>query len=109
MGLMAIAIINVVGEKLSLWMIRKGPTERSEERFRQHFARQITAGKLRLCYQISSRTDKVIAKTVLKVVAEGISEKVFGTTASDRELFPREASHSEFLKVCTIFQGFLIQ
>jgi hypothetical protein len=41
LGLTAIAIMTAAGEKLPLWIICKGTTERCERRFRNHFARQI--------------------------------------------------------------------
>jgi hypothetical protein len=70
MGITVIAIISAAGEKMPLWVICKGTSERCEKRFREHFASQIRGHQLMVCHQISGWTDKVISKTVLRWVSE---------------------------------------
>jgi hypothetical protein len=70
LGVTAIATISAAGEKLPLWIICKGTTERCEKRFRQHFEQQIKYKQLVLCHQVSGWTDKVISKTVLRWLAD---------------------------------------
>jgi hypothetical protein len=82
LGVTAIATISAAGEKLPLWIICKGTTERCEKRFREHFAQQIKHKQLVLCHQVSGWTDKVISKTVLRWLADRCDDS-FGTLIWD--------------------------
>jgi hypothetical protein len=58
----AITIISAAADKLPLWIICRGTTERCEQRFAQR--------RLVLCHQVSRWTDTVVAKTVLRWISE---------------------------------------
>jgi hypothetical protein len=69
-GITAITIISAAREKMPLWVICKGTTQRCEKRFREYFVGQIHARRLMICDQISGRTDKVIAKIFVRWISE---------------------------------------
>jgi hypothetical protein len=109
MSLTAIALISAAGDKLPLWIICRGNTERCEQRFRDHFAAEIARRKLILCHQISGWTDKVVAKTVLRWVTErtrsGRNCLLWDTSSAHRDQAVKEYTAQKGLKLVFIPPG----
>jgi hypothetical protein len=66
----AIATINAAGEKLPLWIIAKGKTARSENKYHRNCARAVGEGKLKITHQQSGWVNNDVAKEYLKRLAE---------------------------------------